>query len=383
LERGQFSPGHPGRLVRITSPAEGWAYVPALLPPEMRWDEELLGLLSAADRAVGRLAGAGATLPNPHLLIGPFRRREAILSSRIEGTQADASDLVLFEVEPRSSSRHPDALEVHNYVRALDLGLKELQSLPLCLRLIRRLHATLMEGVRGGSMDPGEFRRVQNWIAPAGHGLESATFVPPPPEAAKASLEDLERFMNTSSSLPALVRLAMIHYQFESIHPFLDGNGRVGRLLITLQLCAEGVLPQPLLYLSAFFEQHRQDYYDHLMGVSTHGAWEKWIGFFLRGVASVALDAVDRADRLLRLRHEFHARVHAARASALLLKLCDHLFENPAITTKSARALLDITPRAVQNNVDRLVDAGVLTEVTGRRRGRVWIAQEIIRAIED
>ncbi len=272
--------------------------------------------------------------------------------------------------------------EVANYVTALEYGLGRLKDLPVSLRLIREMHERLMHGVRGEYMTPGEFRRSQNWIGPPGCLLMDATFVPPPVDEMKEALGELEKYLHAPSTLPPLVRLALIHYQFEAVHPFLDGNGRIGRLLLTLLLCAEGLLPQPLLYLSAYFERHRQEYYDLLLGVSQAGRWHDWVMYFLRGVAEQSQDAVKRSSRLLDLRQEYRQKLQSARASALLLQLVDELFSYPAISIARAAKRLDVTPRSAQLNVDRLMDEGILEEATGRKRNRVFIAPGIIRIIE-
>src|SRR5208337_3753079 len=269
-----------------------WAFVPNPLPPELDLSWALVGELSTADWALAELAGVGSTLPNPHLLIGPFVRREAVLSSRIEGTQASLSDLFFFEAAPTQHREPYDVREVANYVDALEYGLKRIETLPFSIRLIRELHEHLMAEVRGGDRAAGEFRRQQNWIGPEGCKIDDATYIPPPPLELISALGALEGFANSSSNLPPLIRFALLHYQFEAIHPFLDGNGRIGRLLITLKLGSEGLLAQPLLYLSAFFEKHRNQYYRLLLAVTTHGEWGEWIRFFIHGVADQSRDAV-------------------------------------------------------------------------------------------
>jgi len=261
MDMALFQNSPSGRLVRAVDGY--WAFVPNPLPPELTWDSPLASLASRADLALGTLSGLGETLPNPHLLIYPFIRKEAVLSSRIEGTQSSLSELLLFEATRAEKQR--DVREVQNYVRAMEYGLKRLGDLPLSLRLIRELHAILMEGVRGERATPGEFRQSQNWIGPPGCTLNDATFVPPPVTEMREALDHLEEFLHADTELPPLVELALIHYQFETIHPFLDGNGRIGRLLIALFLCQRGILTKPLLYLSAFFEHHRQEYYQYLL----------------------------------------------------------------------------------------------------------------------
>ena len=358
------------------------AFVPPPLPPDLPWSQDLVTTLSAADRALGRLHGKADELPNPHLLIGPFVRREAVLSSRIEGTQAGLKDLYLFETEP-GASEIPDALEVANYVRALEYGLERGKTLPVCVRLIRELHERLMHNVRGGDRSPGEFRTQQNYIGPSGYSVREATYVPPPLEQMTAALGELEKFLNAPSDLPPLVRLALIHYQFEAIHPFADGNGRIGRLLITLLMCLEGLLSEPLLYLSAYFEENRSEYYRRLLEVSTQGRWLEWLKFFLAGVVQQAIDAFERARRLQALREELRSKFSSVRASALLLRLVDELFSAPVITVKAARRMLGASDRAARQNVMKLVRGGVLTEITGKRRNQVFAAEPIIRAIEE
>ena len=362
----------------VRQPTGYWAFLPPPLPPSINLRESLVALLSEADRAIGELAGAGRWLPNPHLLIQPFLRREAVLSSRIEGTEATVADLVLFEAAPEEGGGTPDVVEVANYVRALELALRPDRGLPLSLRLIRDLHRELMTGVRGEHMTPGRFRTSQNWIGPPGCLLTEATFVPPPPDEMRAALDLFEKYLHGPADSPPLLRLGMIHYQFEAIHPFLDGNGRIGRLLVSLLLHEWELLPQPLLYLSAFFERRRSEYYDRLLGVSREDAWESWLAYFLEGVAEQAVDAIDRARRLFELRERYRIALHATRASALPLKLVDRLFERPAITISGAADVLDVTRRAAALIVEKLGSAEILSEVTGRARNRIFVAREIL-----
>ena len=381
MQNESFQSDRAGKLVRAQTGY--WAFVPNPLPPQLDLDRSHILQLSEAERAIGRLAGVGATLPNPYLLIHPFIRREAVLSSRIEGTQASLSDLFFFEAAPSLPARATDVREVANYVRAMEAALDPKRELPLSLRLIREMHRILMTGVRESHLTPGEFRRSQNWIGPAGSKLNDAIIVPPPVAEMHAALDALEKYLHAPSDLPVLVRLAMIHYQFEAIHPFLDGNGRIGRLLVSLMLCEWKVLPSPLLYLSAFFERHRQDYYRLLLAVSQKGQWESWVQFFLSGVLEQSLDAIQRAARLRALRDEYQNGLQRARSSALLLKLVDGLFHHPAITVPGAARQLKVTQRAASQNIGKLVRAGILTEATGRARNRIFVANGIIRAIEE
>ena len=375
-----FIDGKSGKLLHTD---RGYlAYLPNPLEPRIELSLPTVKDLSAADRALSELAGIARTLPNPHLLIGPFLRREAVLSSRIEGTQASFSDLLFFEAAQLGEKEVPDVREVSNYVQALEYGLARLSTLPVSLRLIREIHQRLMAGVRGESKTPGEFRRSQNWIGPSGCTLNDATFVPPPVDEMQAALDSFEKYLHATSEMPALIRLALVHYQFEAIHPFLDGNGRVGRLLVSLLLCADKLLPQPLLYLSSYFERYRDEYYRHLLTVSQKGEWEEWIRYFLKAVAVQSTDAIQRIDRLLALRQAYRTQAQQARASALLLQLIDELFGFPAITNPAVCQRLKITPRSAQLNIDKLVERGIIREATGRQRNRVYVATEIVGIIE-
>ena len=384
MDPASFS-GSAARLVR--EPGGFLAFVPSSLPPPLEPSWALTSRLSSADRALAELAGVGRSLPNPHLLIRPFVRREAVLSSRIEGTRASLSDLFFFEAggaragsEDRAGAS--DVREVANYVAALEHGLGRLADLPVSLRLIREMHGVLLEGVRGAHLTPGEFRRSQNWIGPPGCTLDEAVFVPPPVSRMHEALGELEGFLHAPSGLPPLVRIAMVHYQLEAIHPFLDGNGRIGRLLIALLLRTEGLLDQPLLYLSAFFEENRDEYYRLLLGVSQRGAWEEWISFFLRAVEEQARDGRRRAATLLDLGLGYRRSLEKARASALLLTLVDGLFESPVLTVPQAARRLGVTHRAATLNVRKLVDAGILEVVPGRERNRLFVCRGVLEALE-
>ena len=374
----------PNQRVHVRCVPSGyWAFVPPPLPPVLEFDASLVTTLSEADRALGRLAGVGSSLPNPYLLITPFLRREAVLSSRIEGTQATLSELVLFEAIPGTRAGINDVGEVANYVQALEMGIAPYQPLPLSLRLIRDLHGVLMTHVRGQERTPGEFRTSQNWIGPPGALINNSTFVPPPPHEMLQALDRLERYLHASADLPPIVRLALIHYQFEAIHPFLDGNGRVGRLLMSLLLHHWQVLPQPLLYVSAFFEGHRNDYYRLLLETSTQSAWQPWISFFATAVADQATDALTRSGRLLDLREVYRARLVGARTSSLPLRLVDELFMRPAITIGRAQEALGVTWRSAQLIVEKLVQARIVEEMTRQARNRVYLAREIIGLLEE
>lgn len=354
------------------------AFVPAPLPPELVYDTGLVLQLSRSDAALSELSGLGRQIPNPHLLISPYMRREAVLSSRIEGTRASLSDLLLDEIEDGASPA--DVQEVRNYVEALEYGLGRLKELPLSLRLVRELHERLMRGVRGERATPGEFRRSQNWIGPAGSSPATAPYVPPPPEYLLGCLSDWELFLHDRQRFPELIQCALMHEQFEAIHPFLDGNGRVGRLLITLFLIERGRLSQPLLYLSAFIEAHRQEYYDALQRVRTDGDWAGWLRFFLTGVEETAREAFGQARRLTDLYDRLR---RALRQKPNAMALLDELFVNPYITVSRAARLLNVSNPTARTAVARLQEDGLLEEITGRSWGRLYLARPILEAIEN
>jgi Fic family protein len=375
-----FRNSSSGKVIR--TPKGYWAFVPAPLPPKFTWSSSLVSALAKAERHLSSLATLGGTLPSPYILVQPFMRQEAVISSRIEGTRASLTDLYAYETIQLSFLKPTaDTLEVHNYVRALDYGLERLKNLPISLRLSREIHQILMEGVRGEQSTPGQFRRSQNFIGPPGCTLETATYVPPPVDEMLAALDNLEKFIHAPSELPPLVRTALIHYQFEAIHPFLDGNGRIGRLLIILLLCAWGLLPQPLLNLSAFFETNRESYYDYLLEVSQFGHWEKWLIFFINGVSSQSLDAIARIKRLLKLRDSYHEQLQDERAAARLIMALDAIFARPILTIRQMEAHLNIPYRTAQRYIERFCELGILHEITGQMRNRIYRADEILIAI--
>ncbi|HYD50939.1 MAG TPA: Fic family protein [Terriglobales bacterium] len=348
--------------------------MPASLPPQppLALTGELPRLLSAADRALGRLDGSVLTLPNPDLFVFMYVRKEAVLSSQIEGTQSSLQDLLAAEAHLFDQNLPQDVDEVINYVRAMNHGLTRLPELPVSVRLIREIHAELMRGVRGGRLQPGELRTSQNWIGPAGCTLATATFVPPPHHVVPQALGELEKFLHAPDELPPLLKIALAHVQFETIHPFLDGNGRVGRLLITFLLTERSVLHKPVLYLSHFFKQHRQEYYEHLQAVRTQGAWEEWFGFFLRGVIEVAGEASETARRILQLREQHRAAItlQLGRAAANGHKVLESLFDRPIVAVADVQKLTGTTYAAANSLVSRLVELGVLSEMTGYARNR-------------
>lgn len=366
-----------GRVVR--HPTGFHAFIPAQLPPRLTFDQDLAVNLSRADAALGELSGLGRVLPNPHVLIGPLVRREAVLSSQIEGTQTSLSELLLDDARPTpaaKSERADDLREVRNYVSALEHGLSRLNDLPLSLRLVRELHDKLMTGVRGEHATPGEFRRSQNWIGPPGSNLMNASYVPPPVDEMTELLSDWERYLHVRDPMPELIQCAIIHEQFEAIHPFLDGNGRVGRLLITLFLIERGRLSRPLLYLSDFVERHRSDYYDLLQRVRTHGEWIPWVRYFLTGVEETARDAAARARRLMDLRESLLRETKGAKA------IVDQLLTNPYITIGTATKVLEVTAPTANRLIRELQAKGLLRETTGRKWGKIYVATGVLEALE-
>ena len=357
------------------------AFVPAPLPPTIAWDDTLAVSLSAADRSIGRLAGEGRHLSNPHLLIRPFIRKEAVLSSRIEGTQASLGELLAAEAGAAVERSPADLREVGNYVVALEYGLRRQDSLPPSLRLLRELHERLMRGVRGDIATPGEFRRSQNWIGRLGSTFEDATYVPPPPAELMPCLAAWERYLH-DESLPPLVHVALVHAHFEAIHPFLDGNGRVGRLLITLLMVQRGVLPSPLLYLSAYFERTRQEYYARLLGITERGEWEEWLVYFLDGVAAQSEDAIERIQRIEGLLSGWKLELAHDR-SRLPRRTLDLFSANPFWTVRSLAERLDVAFTTAQRAVNRLEALGVVSRVGDERRNRVYCAQAVLDVLED
>lgn len=376
MEVHLFTANASGHLTR--TPSGNPAFVPAPAPRVLELSPEAVALLDEASHRLGVLHGIGRRLPNPHLLIGPYLRREAVLSSRIEGTQTTLSDVYAAEVEQLSLVTSPDVQEVRNYMAAYEYGLSRLATLPLSLRLIRELHERLMTGVRGHSRRAGEFRTYQNFVG--GTSERDATYVGPPVPEMRQCLDDLEHFMHDRTLRP-LVQMAVLHYQFEAIHPFGDGNGRVGRLLMGVFLSERGLLPQPLLYLSAYFERTRDAYYDGLLRVSSHGDWDGWLRYVLEGVRVQAEEAGELAERLLELQGRYRRELQRAHATSNALALVDALFANPLVTTRRVQELLAVSPPTARAAIRTLEAAGVLRELTNRRWGRVYRADEIYAAI--
>jgi Fic family protein len=380
VDPSDFPSNARGEVRRVVGGGH-WAFFPAPLPRTIEYRAELVHLLDTATGALHRLSGVGRLLPNPHLLISPSMRIEAVLSSRIEGTQSDVGDLLRFEAGDDESvaELRDDVSEVRNYVEALDHGIGRIRGgFPLSLRLLRETHGRLMSGVRGKHAEPGEFRRSQNWIG--GSSPSDASFVPPPTDAMHIALDDFEDFLQ-ERSIPLLVHLAMAHYQFEAIHPFLDGNGRLGRLLIPLVLLERGVLPQPLLYLSGYFEAHRSRYYELLMHTSRTGDFEPWIKYFLRAVATQATEAEDRTVRLVELQATMRNDLLRERASTNVIRTAELLFSTPYISSNLLAKVLSVSYPTAQSAINTLVARGDLKEATGRKRNRFYFAKPIFDAV--
>lgn len=387
----EFSETHSVTLSRggryVAQPTGYRAFIPAPLPPDppFRFTKELQVLLSQADSALGRLDGSIQTLPNPDLFVYMYVRKEAVLSSQIEGTQSSLQDVLAAEAKIFTPNQPNDVKEVVNYVRAMNHGLKRLSELPVSVRLIREIHAELLEDTRGSHLTPGELRTSQNWVGPAGCTLNEATFVPPPPHEVPQKLADLEKFLHTDTELPLLIKIGLAHVQFETIHPFLDGNGRVGRLLITFLLCERQVLLKPVLYLSWFFKRYRHQYYEELQLVRKTGTWEQWIGFFLRGIVDVSRQATETARRILTMREEHRHAIteNFGRAAGNGHRVLEYLYECPIVSVSNVQNLIGTTYAAANNLVARMVNHGILQEYTKQARNRRFMYQSYINLFHD
>ena len=378
-------PSRLGRFKETTYEKERVrAFVPPPLPPTPPIDVlPLLSRLSAADRALGRLDGITVLVPDKALFLYMYVRKEAVLSSQIEGTQSTLSDLLRFETDAAAGRPVDDVREVSNYVDAMMHGLDRLKTLPISLRLIREMHERLLRGGRGQTKSAGEFRRSQNWVGGTRPG--NAIYVPPPVDELMGCLDAFEKFIHQPTpDIPPLLKAGLIHLQFESIHPFLDGNGRLGRLLITLYLCAENVLRQPLLYLSLYFKQHREDYYRLLQEVRDRGEWEAWLEFFLDGVAKTADQAFDTATRIIALFEADRARISAdAAAAGSALRVHELLQRSAFLTAPVASQKTGLSAPTINAAFGELERLGIVSEVTGRKRGRVYSYRRFVELLSD
>ena len=377
--------GRSGR--HIKQPTGYKAFIPKGLPPDppLLMSDELWTAISRADRALARLDMTSEIVPDPDLFVSMYVRREAVLSSQIEGTQASLMDVLEYEAIAKGAGPESDVVEVINYIDALRYGLARLSDLPVSLRLIKEIHGRLLRDVRGHEKSPGEFRRSQNWIGSANRGLADALFVPPPPHEMAKALDDLERFIHDDRPLPALIKLGLIHAQFETIHPFLDGNGRMGRLLITFLLCENDTLKQPLLYLSHYFKKNRSEYYDRLQAVRERGDWEGWLAFFLEGVYEVSREATDVARRVMRLREAYRGLItkKLGKGTARALTLLEDLFKTPFTSVAGIREATKLSASNANTLAAKFLDLGILKEATGQRRNRAFVYDEYLQLFED
>lgn len=375
-----------GTLVTQQRGVEGYkAFIPKPLPPNppLKFDDEIKELEEKANRAIGRLDGATYILPNPDIFLYMYVRKEAVLSSQIEGTQASLVDLLEVEGKAESLSSPDDVKEISNYVKAMNHGLKRLEKLPLSLRLIKEIHAILLTGTRGGHKQPGEFRKSQNWIGGTYPG--NASFVPPPPHEVILCMGGLEKFLHDQNDrTPTLIKAGLAHAQFETIHPFLDGNGRIGRLLITFILCSKKVLEKPLLYLSLFFKQHRDEYYERLMAIRRDGDWEGWIKFYLHGVWEISRQATETAKRIMDLEVAHRQQVQIlGRSAPNALRLLAMLYQQPIVTSPFVAKRLELSAPAARSAIGNLEKIGLLKEISGKKRDRVYLYDPYLAILRD
>lgn len=360
-----------------------WALVPRVLPPPGLQLDDLQSLVEKASQSLGRLDGLATVLPDTQLFLYMYVRKEAVLSSQIEGTQSSLSDILLYESEEAPGVPLDDVQEVSNYVAAMNHGLKRLRDgFPMSMRLIKEIHEVLMTGARGGTRSPGEFRRSQNWVGGTRPG--NATYVPPPPDRVPGCMSDLEKYLyDKEDKFPLLIRAGLVHHQFETIQPFLDGNGRLGRLLITLLLCTEGVLSEPILYLSLYFKTHRQEYYAQLQRVRETGDWESWLKFFLVGVHDIAQQATDAAREILGMIQSDRAKIaEIGRGAGSALQVHQFLERKPLVVIPEMVKALNLSTPTVTAALQNLEGIGIVREVTGKQRGRIFVYDAYLKILE-
>lgn len=375
-----------GKLIVQQAGLDGFsAFIPTPLPPNppLKYDDEIKILVEKANRALGRLDGATYMLPNPDLFLYMYVRKEAVLSSQIEGTQTSLAELLEYEGVSEDESAPDDVKEVSNYVSATSYGLDRLKELPLSLRLIREIHAILLKGTRGGHRSPGEFRTTQNWIG--GTMPSNARFVPPPANEVLTCMGQLEKFLHDrKGSTPPLIKAGLAHAQFENIHPFLDGNGRVGRLLITFILCYDKIIEKPLLYLSLYFKQFRDEYYERLTAIRRDGDWEGWIKFYLQGIYDISQQATKAAKLIMDLQSKDRVLVNTlGKASPTAFRLLDLLFEYPVISSPSVSKKLELSPPAARRAINNLEQLGILKEISGKKRDRLYAYDAYVEIIRE
>jgi Fic family protein len=368
----------------VLTPAGYRAFIPKELPPEppVEYDDELHLLLSKADRDLARLDGITSVLPNPELFIAMYVKKEALLSSQIEGTQASLEGVLEFEADLVPKEDINEIKEVVNYIRALNYGIERMAEESVSLDLIKEIHKVLLEGTRGGGLNSGTFKTCQNYIGTPGASIREAVFVPPTPEITVHAMEALERFLHEKDNIPALVKIGLIHAQFETIHPFLDGNGRIGRLLITFYLVWKEILSKPLLYLSFYLKNNRSEYYNLLMRVRTEGAWEEWLRFFLRGISETSWEAVDTAREIIRLKDDMTKKLYENSVSSIhAIRLVDLLFDSPLVSSKDVTERLGISSVSANSLLTRFEEIGVLQEITGKKRYKRYFFTEYVDII--
>jgi len=368
-------------VTQLKGDAEYKAFIPNPLPFEINMDEELQMLLSKADLALGRLDGITETLPDVDFFILMYIRKEATLSSQVEGTQATFADVLNAEANVEDLEIHKDVDEILNYINAINYGLKGLENLPLCLRLIKEIHKILLNGVRGEFKEPGEFKKSQNWIG--GSTISRASFVPCPPQELDNALNNMEKFLNSNANIPTLIKTGLIHVQFENIHPFLDGNGRIGRLLITFYLCQQGVLHKPLLYISEFFKKYRQEYYNRLNAVHEKDDIEGWLKFFLDGIAITANQAIETNKKIIKLREEDLKKISSlGRSAQKAILVFNYLFHTPILTIKDIENITGLKNPNALSLMNKMTNLGILKEITGKKRNKVFRYQNYVNLFE-
>jgi Fic family protein len=382
MDEKKFVSRNAGKPVYVESGY--WAFIPNQLPPVLTWSTEMISRLAEAERGLGELSSLVEMSPFTKLLSQSFIRNEAVISSRIEGTRSSLTDLYSYEINQLSFLEQADDVrEVQNYIKAMNYGLDRLKSLPMSMRLIKEMHAQLMSNVRGGKLSPGEFRKTQNWIGPMGSTPVTAPFVPPPVAEMHQALDDLEKFIHANSDIPAIVRAGLIHYQFEAIHPFLDGNGRMGRLLTDMLFYQWGYLAHPVLNLSVYFERYRFQYYDYLLTISQEGKWEEWLGFFLRGVAEQSKRALYSIKRLQEIRQNYQVFVDQDRNAERMAVIIDYLFTRPLFSAKQLSTEIGIPFKTAVDYLIKLEKQGLVREITGYARNRIYQADEVLQAVKE
>lgn len=357
------------------------SFIPKPLPPPIEFNQKLALALSKADSKLSKLSGVGMLLPNPDLLVTPYLKKEALSSSRIEGTRISLSEFYLAEAKGKED-KEPNASEVSNYIKAMNYGLEKIRADPIDLELIKKMHEILMNQVRGKDKLPGEYRHIQNWLGRPNSKPQDASFVPPPPDTISSLLQDMIDYINTYDEMPLLIKAALLHYQFETIHPFCDGNGRIGRALIVLYLCKKNKLSRPLLYISGFFEKYRTEYIRVLAEANKKGNFREWILFFLEAIKEQSQEALDKATKLQKLKEEYRERIQKETQSTLMLQAVDKLFINPYVRITRLKKQIGATYPTAKRIVEKLMDLNILKQHNDAERNKTYLANEIMDIIE-